>query len=104
MYVKKEKKYIRFFVVVILAVLSNCNEWREIEDFAYKRRDFLKKSLKLTGEIPSAKTYERVIGMIDSRELDRIFVEFCQRIPTPQKKEFKEILSFDGKTEKGTAR
>ena len=102
---KRKKVYkIWDIVVVILAILSDCNEWSEIEDFAYERRAFLKKFLKLTGGIPSAKTYERVIGMIDSRELNRIFVEFCQRIQTPQKKEFKEILSFDGKVEKGSAR
>ena len=101
---KKIYKIWDIVVVVILAVLSDCNEWSEIEDFAYERRDFLKKFLKLTGGIPSAKTYERVIGMIDSRELNRIFVEFCQRIQTPKKKEFKEILSFDGKVEKGSAR
>ena len=70
-------------VVVILAVLSDCNEWSEIEDFAHDRRDFLKKFLKLTGGIPSAKTYERVIGMIDSQELNTIFIEFFQKIQTP---------------------
>ena len=91
-------------VVVILAVLSDCNEWSEIEDFAYEKKDFLKKFLKLTGGIPSAKTYERVIGMIDSQELNKIFIEFCQKIQSPKKKEFKEILSFDGKVEKGSAR
>lgn len=104
---QKEKRIYKIWdivVVVILAVLSDCNEWSEIEDFAYDRRDFLKKFLKLTGGIPSAKTYERVIGMIDSQELNRIFVEFCQNIQQPNKKEFKDILSFDGKVEKGSAR
>ena len=91
-------------VVVILAVLSDCNEWSEIEDFAYERKDFLKKYLKLTGGIPTAKTYERVIGLIDSNELNKIFVEFCKRIQEPKAKEFKEILSFDGKIENGSAR
>lgn len=91
-------------VVVILAVLSDCNEWDEIEDFAYDRIDFLKKFLKLTGGIPSSKTYERVIGMIDSQELNKIFMEFCEKIQEPNKKEFKEILSFDGKIDKGSAR
>lgn len=101
---KKVYKIWDIVVVVILAVLSDCNEWSEIEDFAYERRDFLKKFLKLTGGIPTAKTYERVIGLIDSNELNKIFIEFCQRIQEPKAKEFKEILSFDGKVEKGSAR
>ena len=53
-------------VVVILAVLADCNEWEEIEDYAKDEKKFLKTFLKLTGGIPSAKTYERVIGIIDS--------------------------------------
>ena len=101
---KKIYKIWDIVVVVILAILSDCNEWDEIEDFAYEQYDFLKRFLKLTGGIPTAKTYERVIGMIDSKELNSIFVEFCQKIQSPKAKEFKEILSFDGKVEKGSAR
>ena len=49
-------------VVTILAVLADCNEWQEIVDYAEEEKDFL----KLTGGIPSAKTYEKVISMVDS--------------------------------------
>lgn len=35
-------------LVVILAVLADCNEWEEIEDYAKDEKDFLKKFLKLT--------------------------------------------------------
>ena len=59
-------------VVVILAVLADCNEWEEIEDYAKDEKKFLKTFLKLTGGIPSAKTYERVISIIDSQELNKI--------------------------------
>ena len=61
-------------VVTILAVLADCNEWQEIVDYAKEEKDFLKSFLKLTGVIPSAKTYERVISMVDSNELNNIFV------------------------------
>ena len=44
-------------VVVILAVLADCSEWEEIEDYAKEEKAFLKKFLKLTGGIPSAKTW-----------------------------------------------
>ena len=101
---KKVYKIWDIVVVVILAVLSDCNEWSEIEDFAYERKEYLKKYLKLTGGIPTAKTYERVIGLIDSKELNKIFIDFCKKIQRPKAREFKEILSFDGKVEKGSAR
>ena len=91
-------------VVTILAVLADCNEWEEIEDYAQEEKEFLKKFLKLTGGIPSAKTYERVISIIDSRELNRIFVEFIKEIQFMDNKYFKDVFSFDGKVDKGSAR
>ena len=91
-------------VVVILAVLADCNEWEEIADYAKDEKDFLKTFLKLTGGIPSAKTYERVISMIDSHELNKIFVEFIKDIQFMEAIYFKDILSFDGKVDKGSAR
>ena len=42
-------------VVVILAVLADCNEWEEIADYAMDKKDFLKKFLKLTGEFQQPK-------------------------------------------------
>ena len=91
-------------VVVILAVLADCNEWEEIADYAKDEKDFLKTFLKLTGGIPSAKTYERVISMIDSHELNKIFVEFIKDIQFMEDIYFKDILSFEGKVDKGSAR
>ena len=91
-------------VVVILAVLADCNEWEEIADYARDEKDFLKKFLKLTGGIPTAKTYERVISLIDSKELNKIFVDFIKDIQFMDDIYFKDILSFDGKVDKGSSR
>ena len=91
-------------VVTILAVLADCNEWEEIADYAKDKKEFLKTFLKLTGGIPSAKTYERVISILDSNELNKIFVEFIKDIQFMEDKYFKDILSFDGKVDKGSAR
>ena len=44
-------------VVVMLAVLTYCNECGEITDYAKEQKDFLKNFFKLTGGILSAKTY-----------------------------------------------
>ena len=91
-------------VVVILAVLADCNEWEEIADYARDEKDFLKKFLKLTRGIPTAKTYERVISLIDSQELNKIFVDFIKDIQFMDDIYFKDILSFDGKVDKGSSR
>ena len=91
-------------VLVIRAVLADCNEWEEIADYARDEKDFLKKFLKLTGGIPTAKTYERVISLIDSQELNKIFVDFIKDIQFMDDIYFKDILSFDGKVDKGSSR
>ena len=91
-------------VVTILAVLADCNEWEEIADYARDKKEFLKTFLKLTGGIPVAKIYERVISILDSNELNKIFVEFIKDIQFMEDKYFKDILSFDGKVDKGSAR
>ena len=91
-------------VVVVLAVLADCNEWEEIADYARDEKYFLKKFLKLTGGIPTAKTYERVISLIDSQELNKIFVDFIKDIQFMDDIYFKDILSFDGKVDKGSSR
>lgn len=91
-------------VVTILAVLADCNEWQEIVDYAEEEKSFLKSFLKLTGGIPSAKTYERVISMVDSNELNNIFVEFIKEIQFMDNKYFKDILSFDEKVDNGSKR
>ena len=91
-------------VVTILAVLADCNEWEEIADYAKDKKSFLKTFLKLTGGIPSAKTYERVISILDSNELNKIFVDFIKDIQFMEDRYFKDILSFDGKVDKGSAR
>lgn len=78
--------------------------WEEIEDYAKDEKKFLKTFLKLTGGIPSAKTYERVISIIDSQELNKIFVDFIKEIQFMEDKTFKDIFSFDGKVDQGSAR
>ena len=91
-------------VVVILAVLADCNEWEEIEDYAKEQKDFLKKFLKLTGGISSSKTYERFISLRDCQELNKIFVDFVKSIQFMDNKFFKDILSFDGNVDTGSSR
>ena len=89
--------------VALLAVIANCNEWEEIEIFAKKNKEWLRKFLLMTGGIPSAQTYERVISMLEPNEINKICIEFS-RILTKANKTKKEMYHFDGKVEKGSAR
>lgn len=57
----------------------------------------------MTGGIPSAKTYERVMAIIDYKELEKILVTFFKTITQKVVSEI-EILSFDGRTSNGSKR
>lgn len=90
--------------VVILATLSNCNDWEEIYCFAITHKKWLKGFLKLTGGIPTPQTYERVISIIDENELNNLCVEFMYRlIEIPINPQY-DFYHFDGKVEKGSGR
>ena len=90
--------------VVILAVLSNCNEWDEIYYFATTHKKWLKNFLKLTGGIPQPTTYERIISMIDPHELNNLCVEFMVRlVEIPINSQY-DFYHFDGKVDKGSGR
>jgi len=69
-------------LIVLLGVLSNCNEWDEIELFADAHEDWLKKFMKLEYGIPSVTTMQRVISSIDEHMLYDInlnyFLKFVQ--------------------------
>lgn len=90
--------------VIILAVLSNCNEWEEIYYFAKTHKKWLKGFLKLTGGIPKPSTYERIMAIIDSNELNNICVEFMFRlIKLPLNPQY-DFYHFDGKVDKNSGR
>ena len=89
--IKRKCKYKIWDIVCValLAVIANCNEWEEIEIFAKKNKEWLRKFLLMTGGIPSAQTYERVISMLEPNEINKICIEFS-RILTKANKTKKE--------------
>lgn len=91
-------------ITVFLAVLANCNDWDDIVIFAKENYAFLRKHLKMTGGIPTAITYERIISIIDKKELENICVYFLTDIIKIKRKKARDILSIDGKTDNGSSR
>lgn len=67
-------------VCVIVASFANCNEWNEIELFVDDNYNWFKSFLQMTGGIPTSQTYERVISLVDSDELNKILFEFFDAI------------------------
>lgn len=90
-------------VVVFIAILANCNDWEDIHIFAELHREWFKNFLKLSGGIPSAKTYKRIFSIIDSKELENATTYFVQEVVHIFNMD-RDIIDLDGKTDNGSAR
>ena len=93
-------------LMVLLGVLSNCNEWDEIELFADAHEEWLKKFLEIEYGIPSITTMQRVISSIDEHMLYDIslnyFLKFVQMATANSKAQIAAIEE-NGKIEQSAA-
>ena len=88
---------------VILASFASCDEWEEIAQFVEDNYKWFKSFLQMTGGIPKASTYERIMSLVDSKELNKILLDFFKA--TVQKLNPKvEMLNFDGRVNNGSKR
>ena len=90
-------------VCVIISVLCGKKDWEEIEDFVTEKYVFFRKFLKMTGGVPCAKTYERVMSIIDYKELQKILLLFFDTITTDIIDNI-NVLTFDGRVSNGSKR
>lgn len=90
-------------ICTILAVLFGADSWDEVHDFVENYRPWLREFLLMTGGIPCTKTYERVFSIIDSKELEKILVEFLSLFSLSNNME-KDIINLDGRVTKGSSR
>jgi len=102
---KKKKKYKIWDIVtcVILASFSSVESWYEINDFIVLHYDWLKVFLKMSGGIPTRQTIERIMSLIDNRELESILTNFFITITSLNSNE-KDIINLDGRVDKSSAR
>lgn len=112
----KDESYVRhklsdIVMLTLFAVLSNANEWSEIEAFGIKKEKWLKNYLKLENGILSDDTIRIVISNIDSRYFYEIVIEFFMEIANNLTQlanaaitQEPDIISIDGKTSCGSKR
>ena len=67
-------------VVTFIAILANCDNWEEIREFAIRKKVWFKNFLKLSGGIPSSKTYERIFSILNSKELEDATTYFVSKV------------------------
>lgn len=100
---KKIYKIWDIVLCVVISVLCGKKDWEEIHDFVEEKYDFFRSFLKMSGGIPSAKTYKRVMAIIDYKELEKILNTFFGMI-TKDIIHGIDILSFDGRVSNGSKR
>ena len=88
---------------VIISSFAFNNTWEEIEQFVEDHYDWFRSFLKMTGGIPNAITYERVMALVDSNELNRILSDFFQCLIVNHDTEHK-YLNLDGRVNNGSKR
>jgi predicted transposase YbfD/YdcC len=86
-------------VVALCAVIAGAQDWQEIETFGRKRRDWLKRFLKLPNGIPSHDTFERVFNRLNPPAFQACFRQWVQAIQETLR--IKHV-AIDGKTLRGS--
>lgn len=90
-------------ICVILASFANCDDWEEIHLFVVDNYSWLKSFLQMTGGIPKASSYERIISLVDANELNKILFDFFKSLTRKLNPEIK-LRNFDGRTNNGSKR
>ena len=92
---KIEHKLDEIIIISLLAVISGCDTWNDIEDYGIDKKEWLMTFLELPNGIPSHDTFNRVFSKIDSEEFNKCFIEWVDGI---KKEKYREIIGIDGKT------
>lgn len=100
---KKHYKLWDILMYVILASFSNVDSWYDIHDFVEIHQTWLKRFLKMTGGIPTRQTIERVMSLIDAKELENVLTSFFIMI-TNLNTTTKDIVNIDGRVDCGSSR
>jgi len=88
---------------VVISCLCGAKTWEDIHDFVVEKYGFFRQFLKMTGGIPSAKTYERIMSIIDKKELEIIVLDYFKTITTNLYSTM-DILNIDGRVNNGSKR
>ena len=88
-------------MIVVCAVIAGCDGWEDIADYCRVKLEWFREriGLKLENGIPSHDTMSRIFGMLEPKEFQASFIEWAQEASG---KYAREILSFDGKTMRGS--
>lgn len=88
-------KFEEILIIAVLAILSDCRTYVDMETFAEVREEWLRGFLELPGGVPSHDTFGDVLAMLDPAALHEAFRVWVENI---RERISKEIIAVDGKT------
>lgn len=98
-------------LLVIFAIIANCNKFTEIYMFGAIHYEWLSKYIKFENGLPSLSTIKRVISFINPSELEKILVESVNSFNDDNKPiyqfelfKIKDIKAADGKVMNSSGR
>lgn len=105
---KRNKNMISFklwdiIMCVIIASFADNDTWEEIQEFVEENYKWFKSFLQMTGGVPKADSYERIMGLVDHEVLNSILLDFFYAITLNTSNE-DDILNLDGRLNNGSKR
>lgn len=88
-------------ICVMLASFADNNTWEDIHNFVVDNYKWLKSFLQMTGGIPTTDSYERILSLVDSDELNNILFDFFKTITFNVSPDI-NLLNFDGRVNNGS--
>jgi DDE_Tnp_1-associated len=85
-------------VIVLCGVISGCEGWSGITEFAEDRKEWLETFLDLKNGLPSHDTLERVFSCLWPDEFQKLLLAVASALHET----FGEFVSIDGKTLRGS--
>lgn len=82
-------------LIAVLAILSDCKTYAEMEVFGQVREEWLPTFLELPSGIPSHDTFGDVMATLDPKALHEAFREW---VDTLRERISQEVIAIDGKT------
>lgn len=86
--------------ITVVCSLCGSNDWETIVIQANAMKEWLACFVDVSQGIPSARTFIRVFNALNPKELNKVLTSIARDIGI---KEDREVVSFDGKTMRGTS-
>ena len=83
-------------------MLTGCESWYQIEDFAEAKEDWLKSFLTLKNGPPSHDTFRRVFAILNFEKFQHAFTTWTQEVKKNLKLKGQDQICIDGKTLRGS--